>query len=677
MTFHYIRKNDASGTIQRVNGMGVGLALQKVIASNRTLPLATSVEVLRFAADILNEAMKSRVIHGDIKIENLAVMNDGSLIINGFDRPRRNSITPEGMISHEGDIYGLGLVMLEMLSGQRNIELPLDEGLHNQKVLQAFLTIDWQEWTQQPWLSTMQEYLISLLFYDKTQRPHPLDIANILKEASQTTASLGIQQYMQHKGLHVSMEQESLEMARTLRSSTLISTVEVTADSEGTATGFFTRDKIAEMFQEPVPEERARRTEWSPELSSSSPKQPKHDQGGNEASLDLSPQEVAQISTDPPAAPEPPAWSTPAPPTPPSQTQNTQWQAPNQPNWSTQTATPPPVPPIPKTRPVQSPPVPTPPVPPVQPTAASGWTNSAATELPTSTNPAPPPWQTPSTTPPAPPRTPSIQEQPTPSLPPPIASSSPQNTVPPLPVPTPPPPTVQTGSAPEQPAWSNPTPPPQPNFAIGAGHQSVAPPPTPNSNRGGMNKWVLIGGAGVGLLLIVVAVLLWQLLSGEEESNSSEIVVETIDDQTPEPQDVEPEDIEEADPVQEEIEEPKATKPKPKPKAKVKQSKPASKSTRKTSSKKTSKPKKSTTKSTPAPTTVGVGEFSVTISFQKEATLECGDGQTKDFVRQTTMTFKTPTACRISTEDGERGALTARKSGTMTCTLAGSRIRCK
>ena len=145
MTFHYIRRNDSTGTIQRVNGMGVGLALRKLEIGRSRLPLACKVEIIRFAADILNDAMKNGFIHGDIKLDNLAVMNDGSLIINGYDRPRRSSITPEGTMSLPGDIYGLGLVMLKgVFSGQRNIRLPLEQNLHNQTVLQIFLTIDWQ-----------------------------------------------------------------------------------------------------------------------------------------------------------------------------------------------------------------------------------------------------------------------------------------------------------------------------------------------------------------------------------------------------------------------------------------------------------------------------------------------------------------------------------------------------
>ena len=65
------------------------------------------------------------------------------------------------------------------------------------------------------------------------------------------------------------------------------------------------------------------------------------------------------------------------------------------------------------------------------------------------------------------------------------------------------------------------------------------------------------------------------------------------------------------------------------------------------------------------------------IDSAAKATLRCGDGQSNDFVRQTTMTFQTRTACRINTEDGERGALTASKSGTIQCSLSGERIRCK
>ena len=67
----------------------------------------------------------------------------------------------------------------------------------------------------------------------------------------------------------------------------------------------------------------------------------------------------------------------------------------------------------------------------------------------------------------------------------------------------------------------------------------------------------------------------------------------------------------------------------------------------------------------------------MTITFDGEATLQCGDGQSKDFVRQTNLTFQTRTVCRITSTNDERGALTAQKSGTIQCSASGEKIRCR
>ena len=643
MTFHYIRKNDSTGTIQRVNGMGVGLALRKLEIGRTRLPLACKVEIIRFAADILNDAMKNGFIHGDIKLDNLAVTNDGSLIINGYDRPRRSSVTPEGTMSLPGDIYGLGLVMLELFSGQKNIELPLEQNLHNQTVLQIFLTIDWQEWAQQPWLSTMQEYLISLLFFESNQRPHPLDIANILKEASNTTTSLGIREHMAHHGLKVSMEKESLEMAQALRSSALISPVEVMADSEGTATGFFTKDKIAEMFGQPIAEDTARRTAWTPEGSnpiSPAPRPlstPSVSAYNGDSSLDIAP---------PPSIPTRPATSQPAwtPPPEPVQT-------PPIPAWTPPTPAPPHQPPR-QTQPTQ--PAWTPPPEPVQTPPIPAWTPPAPIpqmrEQPTAPTPSrQPSWQSPVQP---------VQEQPTPSIPP-SYPSTPQSA----------PPNISIGSgqqAPPPPNWAST---PQ-NASFNANQQVFQGQQSYQHDSGGIDKKILIG-AGLGVLLfLLIGGFAWALFSDDDKDDTiqvEQLAAEPSDDF----EDIEPsaEDIEEIEEVEE--------APPPPPKKKIQK--------KKRGSTKTKAPKKDTTpkvttpepKTVEVPTTVGLGKFSVTIKFNTPATLKCGDGQRKDFVNQTQMTFTSRQACQIYTEDDEKGALSASKPGTIRCTLSGSRIRCK
>jgi hypothetical protein len=664
MTFHYIRKNDTQATIQRANGLGMGASVRNLCRKG-ILPLRSNIEILRFCADILNDAMKNGFVHGDIKMDNLAVQNDGSIIINGYDRPRRSSITPEGTLSIPGDIYGLGVIMLELFSGQQNIELPLDEKLHNEKVLQIFLQINWQEWSHQPWLPTMQEYLISLLFYDPTQRPHPLDIANILKEASQTTTSFGLMEYIQRNGIRTSSQEETLEAARSLRSSALINPVEVMADSEGTATGYFTRDKIAEMFQEPIAEEQARRQEWTPE-----------------------PQ--VQVPPPVPTPPvQPPNFATPQPPQQPKM-----WEQPAPP-----VQTPPPVvptpPPIQQTPPEQNPwqqPRSTPSVEPVQskpweqpaPAQNPPWEQSAPPQVNASTpapgweNPEPKPWEQPAppvqTPPPTVPTPPpwsqphqAPQERPTPS----VSPASEQPTVSN--------PYIQSGSVTPGMAASIPEPPPPPVFNVGVGQQSppnfqASPPPPPSggtSLQGGIPKqWLLIGGAVLLLLIVTIIGAVWWFSKDSNQPTSNEFVKprEPIEEPAIEPSEPAQE------PAEEEVEEVQEVAPPPKPTPKrrttPKRSTTPTKSTRTPT--KTTKPQKITQ----AAKTVGVSSFDVTIAFSGEATLQCGDGQSKDFVRQTTMTFQTRTVCRITSVNDERGALTATKSGTIQCSAAGEKIRC-
>ena len=264
MAFHYIRKYGSEGTLQRIDGFGTkGISLRR-FCFHHNLSLRSSLEILAFVADIVSDAMKNSFIHGDISSENINILQDGSIILNGYGRPRRQTLAPEGTLSIPGDVYSLGVLMLEILSGQSDIELPLEETMHNQKVLEIFLSIDWKEWNTQPFLPTMQEYLISLLFFDPSSRPHPLDVANILSEALHTAQPPSLPEFIHQNNIQIQDQKEQLAEASTLRSS-IMTPVEVTADSsQGVATGFWSRDKIAKMFQSEMTEDQAVQEEWKP-----------------------------------------------------------------------------------------------------------------------------------------------------------------------------------------------------------------------------------------------------------------------------------------------------------------------------------------------------------------------------------------------------------------------------
>ena len=208
MAFHYIRKYGSEGKLQRIDGLGTeGLSLRR-FSLHHDLSLRVSLEILSFLADIISDSMKNSFVHGDIKSENINVLQDGSIILNGYGRPRRQTLAPEGVLSIPGDVYSLGVLMLELLSGQSDIELPLEETMHNQKVLEIFLSIDWKEWSSESWLPNMQEYLISLLFFDPSSRPHPLDVANILSEALQTTHPPVLPEFIQQNNIQIYDQKE-------------------------------------------------------------------------------------------------------------------------------------------------------------------------------------------------------------------------------------------------------------------------------------------------------------------------------------------------------------------------------------------------------------------------------------------------------------------------------------
>ena len=439
----------------------------------------------------------------------------------------------------------------------------------------------------------------------------PLDIANILKEATQTTTSFGLMEYIQRNGIRTSSQEETLEAARSLRSSALINPVEVMADSEGTATGYFTRDKIAEMFQEPVAEERARRQEWTPEPQVQSP--------------------------PPPSFPKPQmqAWEQSATVPAPSVEET-------QPPW--EQTTPPQIHPSPQT-------------PSWEQAEPKPWEQPAAVSHTPPPVAPPPPW---SQAPPAP------QERPTPSLPPPSEKPTVSN------------PYIQPGAATPGTPTPVPEPPPPPVFSVGQhstpppSFQASPPPPVGHSTlQGGIPKqWILIG---VGVLLLLIFVIIgsvWWFSQDTPQSVSSEFVKP----RTP----IEEPAIEPSEPAQEPAqEEVKKVPPQSKPKQKsIPKRNNASSKPKRTPTKAKPKTVVEPKKVTQAATTVGVSSFDVTITFPNEATLQCGDGQSKDFVKQTTITFQTRTVCRITSENDERGALTATKSGTIQCNAAGEKIRC-
>ena len=181
------------------------------------------------------------------------------------------------------------------------------------------------------------------------------------------------------------------------------------------------------------------------------------------------------------------------------------------------------------------------------------------------------------------------------------------------------------------------------------------------------------------LLVILVALLLLpervETEVSEKNTTTKKVNQSNVNDSqeiTPSPKS---EPIQKAEEIEKKKSQPqKSTKPKTKKKTKTSKQ---NKTKRTPKRQKISKKKEPTPPTAPTLIATESSAFSVTVNFSQEATLTCGDGQVREFVGTTKLTFKTAQVCKIEDEEENIGVVRAKTAGAIRCSVSGSQISCR
>lgn len=184
MSYHYVREPGEEGNIITNEGEGKGLDLATLLSGGRP-PLRVAIEIGSALADILTIAEEDKAIHGDIKPANVRVDANGAVSLDGFGQVRRTTRAPEGKpVSHQTDVFGLGVILHSILSTEPLGLMPRDAEGHDGAVVDRVLSMDFTEVEGKRWVEDVRRFLCLILAYEPTERPAPLDAANVLAQVA-------------------------------------------------------------------------------------------------------------------------------------------------------------------------------------------------------------------------------------------------------------------------------------------------------------------------------------------------------------------------------------------------------------------------------------------------------------------------------------------------------------
>ena len=262
MSVYYAREPGEQGQVITDEGAAAGLLLSELLERG-VMPVRAALELVSYLADILSIAEEDGAVHGDIRAGSVRLDEGGTVVIEGYGQPRRSTRAPEGFpLGVATDTYALALILVSSLSNVPFGAIPRDRDAHDDLMVDRLRGVDWGDLAGKRWLDDVLLFLSSMLAYDPTERPAPLDVANVLGQIAAAAPGDDLTAWAEQafadrgrkrgRSAFSPMPEEDLggpvSIGGAQVSRTAALRIRQAASAKGESTNFWTRDKIASML---------------------------------------------------------------------------------------------------------------------------------------------------------------------------------------------------------------------------------------------------------------------------------------------------------------------------------------------------------------------------------------------------------------------------------------------
>jgi hypothetical protein len=262
VSVYYAREPGEQGQVITDEGAAAGLLLTELLERG-VMPVRAALELVSYLADILSIAEEDGAVHGDIRPGSVRLDEGGTVVIEGYGQPRRSTRAPEGFpLGVATDTYALALILVSSLSNVPFGAIPRDRDAHDDLMVDRLRGVDWGDLAGKRWLDDVLLFLSSMLAYDPTERPAPLDVANVLGQIAAAAPGDDLTAWAEQafsdrgrkrgRSAFSPMPEEDLggpvSIGGAQVSRTAALRIRQAASAKGESTNFWTRDKIASML---------------------------------------------------------------------------------------------------------------------------------------------------------------------------------------------------------------------------------------------------------------------------------------------------------------------------------------------------------------------------------------------------------------------------------------------